>query len=128
MTARNQPALPDPVVEAFARGLYHIAAIDGVEPREEKLIRDFLREAGSSLAYEDLGKSPIAAMEVAAALETSFLRRLFVRAAVAVVKADGQFTEHERRVLGEIADAFGMSNAEFGELEIDAARTRILPD
>ena len=45
------------------------------------------------------------------------MRRIFISAAVAVVKADGEFSGDERRALGEIADAFGISNAEFGDIE-----------
>ena len=42
--------------------------------------------------------------------------------AVALVKADGIFSDAERHAIGELADAFGMTNAEFGELEQEAAR------
>ncbi len=113
--------LPPSIIEAFARGLYYVAAIDGLEPREEALLRNLLRETGSTLEFDDLGKGPYGPEDVALVLETSFLRRVFIRAAVAMVKADGRFTDGERRALGEIADAFGMSNREFGELEQEAA-------
>lgn len=113
--------LPPSITEAFARGLYYVAAIDGLEPREEALLRNLLRETGSPLAFEDLAKGDYGPEDVALVLETSFLRRVFIRAAVAMVKADGRYTDGERRALGEIADAFGMTNREFGELEQEAA-------
>ena len=53
------------------------------------------------------------------------MRRVFIRAAVAMVKADGRFTDGERRALGQIADAFGMNNAEFGDLEQEATRVQL---
>lgn len=115
---------PD-IIDAFARGLYYVAAVDGIEPREADLLNNLLRETESPLQMADLSKRDFGPLDVAQALETSFLRRVFIRAAVAMVKADGRFTDGERRALGEIADAFGMSNAEFGELEQEAARVQL---
>ena len=122
MTQTEKPAGMDPdVIDVFARGLYHLANVDGLEDREKKLIRDFLDETGSALKFDDLVGSSFSASEAAMILETSFLRRVFVKAAVAMVKADGVFSDAERHAIGEIADAFGMSNAEFGDIEQEAA-------
>ena len=109
-------------VEVFARGLYHLASVDQIDPREEKLIREFLDESRTDLSFEELASSSFSATEAALALDTSYLRRVFIRAAVVLVKADGKFTDNERRALGDIADAFGMSNSEFGDLEHEADR------
>lgn len=117
--------LPSATVQAFARGLFEVAHVDGIETREEQLIREFLRDAGSTLKFEDLAALPFDADELALALETSYFRRLFVRTAIALVKLDGVFSDGERHILGEIADAFGLSNAEFGDLEQEAARTSL---
>ena len=46
-------------------------------------------------------------------------------AMAAVLKADGRFSDEERLAIGEVADALGMSNAEFGELEQQAAKMAI---
>lgn len=119
------PGLPPSTIEAFARGLYFVAACDGMEPREEDLLRNLLRETGATVSLEELSKGVFGPEDLAVALETTFLRRIFIRAAVAMVKADGRFTDGERRALGEIADAFGMSNREFGELEQEAARVQL---
>ncbi len=119
------PGLSPDIIEAFARGLYFIAAIDGIEPREADLLSNLLRETESPLTLEHLPSREFGPQELAIALETSFLRRVFIRAAVAMVKADGRFTDGERRALGQIADAFGMSNAEFGELEQEANHVQL---
>ena len=124
MTTSDAGLAPD-IIEAFARGLYFVAACDGIEPREEDLLRNLLRETEAGLAYDDLVRGGFGPGDIALALETSFLRRVFIRAAVAMVKADGKYSDGERRALGEIADAFGMSNTEFGELEQEAATIQI---
>lgn len=110
------------VIDVFARGLFHLANVDGLDEREEKLIREFLEETGSDLKYEDLQGSAFSPMEAAMVLETSHIRRVFVMAAVAMVKADGVYSDAERHAIGELADAFDMSNAEFGDLEQQAIR------
>jgi DnaJ-domain-containing protein 1 len=110
------------VIDVFARGLFHLANVDGIDAREEQLIREFLDETGSALRYEELASSAFSAVEAAMVLETSHIRRVFVKAAVAMVKADGVYSDAERRAIGQLADAFDMSNAEFGDLEQQATR------
>jgi tellurite resistance protein len=111
-------------VEIFARGLYYIAACDGIDPREEQLIREFLGETGSSLTWEDLTSSAFSVGD-ALGLETTFVRHLFLKVAIALVKADGTYSDKERHVLGEIADVFGVSNAQFGDLEQAAGQANL---
>lgn len=110
------------VIDVFARGLYHLANVDGMDDREEKLITEFLEESGSDIQFSDLRNTAFSAIEAAMVLETSHIRRVFVKAAVAMVKADGVYSDAERHAIGELADAFDMSNAEFGDLEQEAAR------
>ncbi|HET6584700.1 MAG TPA: TerB family tellurite resistance protein [Nannocystaceae bacterium] len=124
-TPQDNAGLPREAIDVFARGLFHIASVDGIEPREEKLIRDFLEETSCKLAFEQLGDAGFSPIEAAQVLDTSYLRRVFVRAAIALVRADGKYSDGERHVLGEIADAFGLTNTEFGDLEQEAARQRI---
>ena len=123
--AMADSGLPPDTIEAFARGLYFVASVDGIEPREADLLRGLLRETESPLTLDDLASKDYGPSDIAAALETTFLRRVFIRAAVAMVKADGRFTDGERHALGQIADAFGMNNAEFGDLEQEAARVQL---
>ena len=96
-----------------------------MDEREKHLIEEFLSESGSTISFADLEGSSFSPLEAAMVLETSCLRRVFVKAAVAMVKADGKFSDAERRAIGEIADAFGMSNAEFGDLEQEAGRASL---
>jgi tellurite resistance protein len=112
-------------VDVFARGLYHLATRDGIDEREEKLIRGFLEDAKSDLRWDDLADTTFSPLEAAQILDTTYLRRIFVKAAVALVKADGHFSDKERHALGEIADAFGIDNTEFGDLEQAAEKAAL---
>jgi len=124
MTQPNQGLSPEHA-EWFARGLYYLANVDGMEPREEALLREFVAESGCPLAFEELANSSFSPTEAALALETTWLRHVFVKVAVAMVKADGRFSDAERHAVGEIADAFGLSNAEFGDIEQEASRVSL---
>jgi len=108
-------------IEVFAHGLYYLANQDGIDPTEEKLIREFLAESGSDVTWDEIAHADFDPIEAAQLLRGTFLRRIFISAAIAVIKADGEFSAPERRALGEIADAFGIGNAEFGDIEAAAA-------
>ena len=112
-------------VEAFARGLYYIASQDGIEASEEKLLSEFIKEAGVELRLSAMGEVPTSPAEVAQLLDKSYLRRIFMKAAIAMVRADGVYSDAERRALGEFADAFGLTNAEFGDIEQQTAGLRL---
>ncbi len=125
MTEPNS-GLSTEAADLFARGLFYLANVDGMEPREEQLLRDFLGESGSTLSFDELKEDKAFSLhEASQVLETSFQRRMFVMAAIAMFKADGEFSSLERHALGEIADAFGLSNAEFGDLEQEASRASL---
>lgn len=110
-------------VDVFARGLYYLASVDNnVDEREVKLIEEFLQETGSALTLEDLKARQFSLYEAVQVLETTYMRRIFVKAAIALVHSDGVYSDEERRALGTVADAFGLSNAEFGDLEQEARR------
>ena len=125
MTDAQAGGLTPEVIDVFARGLFHLANVDGIDERETKLIREFLEETGSALKYEDLQSSEFSVMEAALVLETSHIRRTFRKAAIALVKADGVYSDAERKAIGELADAFDLSNAEFGDIEQKAGRVRL---
>ena len=120
--AQNAAGLSPDEVEVFASGLYYIASRDGVDPREEELLREFLRDTQCPIAYEELAERSFSPLEAAQVLQATYLRRIFLRAAVAMIRADGEYSIPERRALGEIADAFQISNREFGELELEATQ------
>jgi len=122
----TKSGLSTEAADLFARGLFHLANVDGMDQREETLLRDFMKESGSTLGFDDLKEDAGFSMhEAAQVLETSFQRRMFVMAAIAMIKADGEFSSAERHALGDIADAFGLSNAEFGDLEQEASRASL---
>jgi len=88
--------------------------------------RQRLERIGASMVRTDgraeatgaaVDEDPEISVDVAIQLESTFLRRVFMKAAVALVHADGVYTDNERRVIGEFAEAFGLSHTEFGELE-----------
>ena len=110
-------------VDVFARGLYYLASVDNhVDDREVKLIEEFLTETGSQLTIADLSQRQFSPLEAAQVLVTGYMRRIFVKAAIALVYSDGVYSDEERRALGAVADEFGLSNTEFGDLEQDARR------
>ncbi len=113
----SQNGLTRDEVVVFANGLYYLAAQDGIDATEEKLIREFLTESGSDVAWDEIANDDFNPIEAAQSFQGSFMRRIFISAAVALVKADGEFSQPERVALGQIADAFGISNAEFGAIE-----------
>jgi len=129
MANNNDGGLGPQEVEVFARGLWYLATIDGeADAREEAMIREFLDEAGSKLSWAEVTRGDFAPIEAANLLETTFLRRIFMKLAVAVVHADGVYTDNERKAIGEFADVFGFNNAEFGEIEQAAKRVELAPE
>jgi tellurite resistance protein len=126
MADNNDSPLRPHEIEVFARGLWYLATIDGAsDSREEALIKEFLQETKSSLSWEMVTRGDFAPIEAASLLESTFLRRIFMKLAVALVHADGVYTDNERKAIGEFADVFGMSNADFGEIEQAGKRVGI---
>lgn len=95
-------------VEAFAAGLLHLARVNGVTPRERELIDDFLLEAGCPDLIGRLDSLPFDPVETYRALETSWLRDVFLEAALLIIRADHQVTPEEREALTWLAGAFGV--------------------
>lgn len=116
----QQGSLTPEEIDVFARGLYHLASVDGIDPRETELIAEFLRESGASIGVDDLKDSSFSKYEAAQVLDKTYLRWIFLRAAIALVHRDGQYTIGERRALAELADIFGLSIPEFVDLEQSA--------
>jgi len=92
---------------AFARGLYWLANIDGIDDREVEIVRAFLAEVGLPELLAELPGSEFDATWAAEALPTMFLRRVFLRAAMALVAADGRFSPEELEALRSVAICFG---------------------
>ena len=95
-------------VRVFVAGLYRLASCDGISDLELSIVRQFAEDAGAAHllnAPEELSFDPVNAYHL---LETSWLRRLFLRAALLVVQADGKITSDEEENIAWIADAFGI--------------------
>lgn len=108
-------------IDVFARGLYFLASVDNnVDDREVRLISEFLAETGSSLTLDELKQRQFSFYEAVQVLDKTYLRKIFVKAAIALVRSDGVYSDEEREALGKLADVFGLSNAEFGALEQEA--------
>ncbi len=108
-------------IDVFARGLYFLASVDNnVDDREVALISEFLAETGSKLTFDEVKERQFSFYEAVQVLDKTYLRKIFVKAAIALVRSDGVYSDEERRALGQIADVFGLSNTEFGTLEQEA--------
>jgi tellurite resistance protein len=98
-------------VDLFARGLYWLAACDGVDDSEVEVIKEFLAEMECSELIESLGKDK-AVFSVPAAVESfnSHLRQLFLKTSIVLIRADGVISDEERACMAEVANAFGMGH------------------
>jgi hypothetical protein len=104
-------------IEVFAAGLYHLAACDGVDESETRIIHEFLKDAGAGEligSLESLSFDPVSAYQV---LGTSWLRRLFLRAALLVIRSDGTVSSEEQEAIEWMAGAFGVEGGYLGLLD-----------
>jgi len=108
-------------IEVFARGLYHLANVDGIDDSEIAVIKDFLREVEAPDVMEGLEDSTFDLNEAYDMLETSFLRRIFIKSSIVLVKADGKLSDAEREAITEVADAFGQLEL-LSELEEEVSK------
>lgn len=95
-------------IEVFAAGLYHIAACDGVEERELDIIREFLADAGAPDLSPELAGLTFDPVVAYNQLESTWLRSLFLRAALLVVRQDGEVSDAEVETIDWMAEAFGV--------------------
>jgi hypothetical protein len=84
--------------QAIARGLFTVAAVDGVHEREATLIADFYGattggDAPPVTSLAEIGRrGPLAPADLAAALPGDELRQLFFKAALLLAYVDGKVT------------------------------------
>jgi hypothetical protein len=97
--------------KTIAAGLYQIASADGFDDSgsERALLLSFLEEAGYPEFGKDLASLPFDPATAYTVLDTSWLRRIFLQAAVIMVRADGKITDAEHEMLSWIANAFGVA-------------------
>ena len=98
-------------LDIFARGLYHLACVVGVADEERDVIREFLADMGEPDLMESLDKVAFAPRMLALSLDTSDLRRLFLKTGLLLIHADGVFSDEERTAIDGIAEAMGMTDA-----------------
>jgi hypothetical protein len=109
--------------QAIARGLYTVAAVDGVHEREAALIANFYgTTAGSETrpvtSLAELGRlGALAPAELAAALVGEDLRQLFVKAALLLAYIDGKVTPAERAQIAAYGAALDVSAERQAALE-----------
>lgn len=96
-------------LDIFARGLYHLACVDGVADEERGVIREFLDDMGEPELMESLDKVAFDPRMLALALDTTDLRRLFLKTGLLLIRADGVFNDEERTAIDAIAEAMGMT-------------------
>lgn len=109
-------------VEVFASGLYHLANSDGITDHETQLIREFLDEAGVGHLATALSKLPFDPDQAARVLDATWLRRLFIKTAILLMKADKKITSEEYAALDWMAGYLGLQDEIFEiEKEIEAA-------
>jgi tellurite resistance protein len=113
--------------EAIARGLYAVAAVDGVHERELALIAEFHNTAASgdagdssSLAASVASFARITPLEpeaLAPLLDGVPLRELFIKAALLLAWADGGVSAAERAKIGAFGKALAVSPETQAKLE-----------
>jgi tellurite resistance protein len=110
----------DDQAEAMARGLYVVARADGkIHEREAAMIGEFFNATNDHPSH--LGtlerSAPITAAHLAAVLSTKDLRRLFVKTALLVAYADGEYAPAEQKVIGDFAKACEIDSKGLAALE-----------
>jgi tellurite resistance protein len=109
-------------LDIFVRGLYHVAAVDGVAEEELQVIQKFLDAMGEPDLMDSLQQVPFDPRMAALTLTTHHQRALFIKTILVLVRADGVITDEERAVLEHITDVFEMNDqlAEFEQETADA--------
>jgi tellurite resistance protein len=106
--------------EAIARGLYVVARADGkVHEREAAMITEFFNSATdhpSHMAALERAQ-PITPASLAAILNTKDLRRVFLKSAILLAYADGNYAAPEQKAVTEFAKAFEVDGKELAALE-----------
>lgn len=98
-------------VQCMCRGLYALAHADGMDPREEALIRSFhdtCRPEGSKVTYEETVKTPFKLDDAKSLLAKADERALFLRTAYLLAFADRKITADERTSLDAWAVGLGI--------------------
>ena len=115
----DEVAIDEAEARAMARGLYAVAACDGVHEREEALIASFWADVGAgAVALAELKRgAAVTGEELAAQLRSPAVRELFARTALLLAYADGVMSPAERTTLDGFAKALAIDAARMAALE-----------
>ncbi len=94
----------------IAAGLRTLSEVDGADAggKERALIEEFLRDAGHPDLIAAIGGDSFDPATAYQVLGTRFLRRLFLEAAVILVRSDGRVSEAEHEALDWLSRGFGV--------------------
>ena len=101
--------------EAMARGLYAVAAVDGVHERELAMIGELYQTA----ALEGATLGPLSPAELARVIVSPVQRELFIKTAILLSWADGKVSAAEKAKIVQFADALGVDAANVARLEAE---------
>lgn len=104
--------------EAIARGLFAVARADGnVHPAEAAIIGQFFGAAAQPSHIESLARETnIDAASLALLLPSKELREVFLRTAVLLAYADGNFADGEKEQIASFATAMNMESNELEQI------------
>ncbi len=97
-------------IKTVAAGLWALAKADGVDTggHERALVEGFLRDSNAEDLIAKLDTLQFDPATAYTTLESTWLRKTFLQAAVMLVQADGKISDNERETLRWITDAFGV--------------------
>lgn len=114
---------------AIARGLFTLSRVDGHEEREGILIKSLWMDAvgaDSDVDYQAVEKlSDISTKDLAISLRSPELRRVFLKTALLLAWADGDYSDKERAWIKDAAAAMGIGEKELAR-EDELVRTFLL--
>ena len=113
----------------IARGLFTLSRVDGHEEREGILIRSLWMDAVGYENETDLQVveklSDISTKDLAQALGSDVLRRVFLKTALLLAWADGNYSDKEKNWIVEAAKAMGIGEKDLAR-EDELVRTFLL--
>lgn len=109
--------------EWICRGLLDLAAVDGVDPSEIELVKEFYQSGtGKAADIETMSKDGFDLVAAAETFKTGgpALIEAFIVSCYMLIYADGEHSDAERSRISEFAVAAGLSSAELEELHVKA--------
>jgi tellurite resistance protein len=114
-------------VQAMVRGMYDLARVDGVHASEMIMLRGFYeqcqRDAQALTTFEELIAVPFDLVAAKDALDTPDRKTAFIQSCLLLAHADGNYTQNEQAHIKKFAQALGVANETFMQLEAQVADT-----